>query len=209
MTTRKLRVGIVGCGSVAGHHVDAWRKNRAEVVAVCDVVEEKARGFALNHGVGSYFKSVDDMLENTKLDVVSICTPPQTHKQIALSCVGRGVNAFVEKPLALSYHDALELVKEAEARGVKLWATMNFLFTPTMKEARRMLNSGLIGRLRRVDAIVYAPQEVILRGGEGQLSKLPGGAFGEVPPHPIYLTQSILGRLELISKEFKKLSNSA
>jgi len=205
----KLRVAVVGCGFAANHHANAWRKNGGKVLAACDIAEEKAKHFASKHKIPFHFTSTDEMLQKAKPDVVSVCTPPQTHKQVVLDVVRAGINAFVEKPLALNYSDALEIVNEAKARGVKLWVTRTYLFTPTMMKAKKLVDGGAIGRLNRADLMVYAPREVILGADGGWLSSLPGGAFGEVLPHPIYIIQRFLGRLQLISAEFRRLSNSS
>ncbi|MCC6021351.1 MAG: Gfo/Idh/MocA family oxidoreductase [Thermoproteaceae archaeon] len=204
----KVRVGIAGCGRIAGSHVRAWRRAGAEVVAVCDVVESKAREFARMHGVRQYFKSVREMLDGAELDILSVCTPPQAHKQVALEAIERGVNVFIEKPLVTSYSDAVEIVERARSRGVKLGVTTNYLFTPVMAKVRDLVRAGAIGAVRRVDVIVYVPEDVILSAGGGWLESLPGGALGEVLPHPIYLLQSLLGRLEPLSVSSAKISKS-
>jgi len=203
-----VRVGIAGCGRIAGSHVRAWRRAGAEVVAVCDVVESKAREFARMHGVRQYFKSVREMLDGAELDILSVCTPPQAHKQVALEAIERGVNVFIEKPLVTSYSDAVEIVERARSRGVKLGVTTNYLFTPVMAKVRDLVRAGAIGAVRRVDVIVYVPEDVILSAGGGWLESLPGGALGEVLPHPIYLLQSLLGRLEPLSVSSAKISKS-
>ena len=178
----KVRVGIVGCGFVANYHVNAWRGVGAEVVAVCDVIEEKARGFARRHDIPLYFTSVGEMLDEVELDVLSVCTPPQAHKQVALEAIERGVNVFVEKPLVLSYPDALEVVERARSRNVKLGVTANYLFTPTMVKARDLVRKGSVGELKRVDVIVYAPEDVILSAEGAGSRACREGLLGRLSP---------------------------
>jgi predicted dehydrogenase len=203
-----MKIGIVGCGFVANYHVKAWRSVGAEVLAVADVIEDRARDFAHRHNIPYSFRSVEDMLNGVKLDVLSICTPPQAHKEVALEAVKRGVSVFVEKPLVLRYSDAVEIVNEVRSRGVKLGVTANLLFTPTMVKARDLVERGVVGELKRVDVVVYAPEDVILNPEGGWLKSLPGGVFGEVLPHPIYLLQSLIGKLDLISVSTARISRS-
>jgi predicted dehydrogenase len=151
---------------------------------------------------------VEDMLSRVRLDVLSVCTPPQAHREVVLEAVKRGVNVFVEKPLVLRYSDAVEIVNEARSRGVKLGVTANFLFTPTMVKARELVGKGVVGELKRVDVVVYAPEDVILSPEGGWLKSLPGGAFGEVLPHPIYLLQSLIGKLDVVSASTARISRS-
>jgi predicted dehydrogenase len=104
---------------------------------------------------------------NVELDVLSVTMPPQAHRIAALEAVRRGVSVFIEKPLVLKYSDAVEVIGEARSRGVKLGVTANYLFTPTMVKARELVRKGVISDLKRVDVIVYAPEDVILSGGSG------------------------------------------
>jgi len=201
-----MKVGIVGAGFVAQYHVKAWRNIGAEVVAVCDVVEEKAREFASRYRIPRYFKSVEEMVKSVKLDFASVCTPPQTHRDVALQLINAGVNLVVEKPLALSFAEALEIVEKAKSANVKVAPTANFIYTPLAIKAREMVRE--IGGIRRVDVVVYAPNAVISAKEGGWLNKLPGGAFGEVLPHPIYIAQSFLGKLSVISVHYARASNS-
>ena len=159
-----MKVGIVGCGFVANYHVKAWKNVGTGVLAVADIIEDKAREFAHRHGIPYYFKSVEDMLSRVKLDVLSVCTPPQAHREAVLEAVKRGVSVFVEK--------------------------------------------GVVGELKRVDVVVYAPEDIILNPEGGWLKNLPEGVFGEVLPHPIYLLQSLIGKLDLISASTAKISKS-
>jgi len=201
-----VKVGIVGAGFVAQYHIKAWRSIGAEVVAVCDVVKEKAKEFASRYRIPHYFKSVEEMVKNVRLDFASVCTPPQTHRDVTLQLINAGVNLVVEKPLALSFAEALEIVEKARSMNVKVAPTANFIYTPLAIKAREMVKE--IGGVRRVDVVVYAPNAVISKKEEGWLSKLPGGAFGEVLPHPIYIAQSFLGKLSVISVHYARVSNS-
>jgi predicted dehydrogenase len=204
----KMRVGIIGCGFVANCHVSVWKSVGARVLAIADTIEDKAREFARRYNLPHYFRSVEDMLDKMELDVLSVCTPPYTHKQIVLEAIKKGVNVFVEKPLVQRYSDVIEVIGEAKSRDIKLGVTANFLFTPTMVKARELIAKDAIGDLKRADIIVYAPEDVILNAESGWLNNLPGGVFGEVLPHPIYLLQSLIGRLDLISVSFAKISRS-
>ncbi|ADV64741.1 Gfo/Idh/MocA family protein [Desulfurococcus mucosus] len=202
----RLRVGIVGGGFAAGHHVKGWRANKAKVVAVSDIAVERARVFAESHGIPRYFSSLEEMLKDVELDVVSICTPPQTHREVAVKVAQANANMFVEKPLATSYSDAAEILNVARSKGVKVGVVSNYLYTPVSIKARRLVREGVIGPVCRVDIAVYAPREVVLARSGGWLESLPGHVFGEVLPHAIYILQDIIGKLDVVSVDFSRLS---
>jgi predicted dehydrogenase len=203
-----LKAAIIGAGFASQHHLRAWVSNGVRVEAVVDINGDRARDFAHRYDVKSWYTSVDDMIRDVRPDVVSICTPPHTHRDVAIKLIDEGVNTFVEKPLATNYSHVSEIIEKARSRGVKIWVVMNYLFTPWMIEARRILNRGVIGDIIRADVLFYAPQAVILGEG-GWLRDLPGGAFGEVLPHPLYLLQGVIGGLKLIDISFQKLSRSS
>ena len=76
-----MRVGIVGCGNIAGNHVTAFRAADTEVVACCDVAAGRAAAFAARHGVPTSVSTVDALLD-LGVDVVSVCTPHPTHEAV-------------------------------------------------------------------------------------------------------------------------------
>lgn len=103
-----LAVGIVGCGKVARHHVPALRAARGtELVAAFDVDAEAARttGAAV---AGSLAELID------RVDLVAVCTPPETHADIALAALAAGRGVLVEKPLAATLADANRIVEAAQ-----------------------------------------------------------------------------------------------
>lgn len=175
------------------------------MAAVVDMAAERAEECAREHGVPRFYASIDAALEEAELDVVDVCTPPTTHKDLILKAVRKGVNVFVEKPLTTSYADAVEVLKRAEERGVKLGVSNTYFFAPAVQKALRMAESV---EVRRADVVVHAPEGVALAENPGWLEDLPGGALGEVLPHPIYLLQAFVGRLEVVDARAAKLSGS-
>ena len=203
-----MKVGVVGCGSIAIDHIRSWRKVGAQVLGVAVIRKERAEECASKYTIPHYFISVDDMLDKIALDIVDVCTPPQAHKEVVLKAIERGVHAFVEKPFVLQYLDAIEVIEKAKSKGVKIGVTVNYLFTPTMTKARRLINRGDLGKIKRADILVYLPEAVLLREEVSWIKSLPGKAFGEVLPHPIYLLQYIIGDLEALSVFSTKIGRS-
>src|SRR5260221_8494125 len=99
--TEKLRFGLVGCGVIGPLHAEAITSlPDAEVVAVTDIVAEKAQKLATAYGAQAY-TDMDEMLEREKLDVVIICTPSGIHGEHACRAMRAGHHVIIEKPMEI------------------------------------------------------------------------------------------------------------
>jgi predicted dehydrogenase len=114
-----IRVGFVGTGGITRRHFGALDKLRdqAEVVAVCDVVEERAQAAAAPFGAKAYLSSYE-MLSREKLDALYVCLPPDAHVDQELAAAAKGIHLFVEKPLPLDIKKAEAISRAAEANGI-------------------------------------------------------------------------------------------
>lgn len=145
----KLRYGVVGVGGIGCLHAEtASRVEELELVAVADVVEERAKGVAESFKVKAYSSYVD-MLERERVDVISICTPHPTHAEIAIEAMKMGVNVLTEKPMAATVSQCLAMVAEARKRGVKLGVVFQNRFEPRLRKARSIVAAGELGDLYR------------------------------------------------------------
>jgi predicted dehydrogenase len=114
-----IRVGFIGTGNISRRHFTALAKLRdeAEVVAVCDLVEERARVAADPIGAHVYV-SPHEMFAREALDAVYICVPPDAHVDQELTCAAKGIHFFVEKPLPLDILKAEQIAAASRAAGV-------------------------------------------------------------------------------------------
>jgi len=192
----KLRVAIVGCGGVFKEHFNAYKRiDNTTVVAVCDINEEVAKRTARKIGV-SYYTDVSEMFEAESLDIVSICTPPQTHADIASKAILNGINTVVEKPMTATLEEAYAILNSLKRNPVKFMVIHNWLFSPTYLKARSLIKNGKIGNIIGVDIdLIESRNDPWLRDKHHWVHSLPAGRFSEILPHPIYLLQDLLGKL--------------
>jgi UDP-N-acetylglucosamine 3-dehydrogenase len=100
MSNTALRVGLIGCGGIAPVHLDSYRQDgRVRVVAVADVEEQRAAALAAQSGAAPY-TDYRQMIDEQRLDAVSVLTPPAFHREIAEAALAAGVHVLAEKPLA-------------------------------------------------------------------------------------------------------------
>ena len=100
--SKKLKVGIIGCGWIAGAHISEYKQMEdVEIVAGADLVPGKAEAFFRDNGVEGVrcYPSHKEMLDNEELDAVSICTYNRTHAECAIYALKKGVNVMLEKPM--------------------------------------------------------------------------------------------------------------
>ncbi|MGI9449388.1 MAG: Gfo/Idh/MocA family protein, partial [Geminicoccaceae bacterium] len=151
----KTRIALIGAGLIGREHAALIGKHpEAELVAIADVSVD-GRHYADSIGV-PYFKSYEDMLDQTKPDGAIVALPNSLHLPAGLACIGRGVPSLIEKPIADTMDAALQLATAAETSGVAMLIGHQRRHSPDIKEARRALQDGLIGDLVSVNGMWLA-----------------------------------------------------
>ncbi len=148
----KLRVAVIGTGFVGRVHVENIRRqNDAEVVAIADQTAEIAAGFGKALGIPRTAGDYRELLDDSSIHAVHICTPNKTHFPIAKDALDAGKNVICEKPLAMSAEEAARLVELANARDVVHATSYNLRFYPNVAQMRRMVATGELGDFLAVD----------------------------------------------------------
>jgi UDP-N-acetyl-2-amino-2-deoxyglucuronate dehydrogenase len=151
---KKLRFAVIGCGRIAPKHAESIvALEEAELVAVCDIVSEKAQAFADKYGAKPY-TSYEEMLEKEDLDVVTIATESDLHAPIGIAAAKAGKHVMVEKPMAMTLESADELIRTCHEAGVKLAVIHQNRFNKSVKLMRKALEEGRFGKLTHGQATV-------------------------------------------------------
>ena len=155
-----LNVAVIGTGNISPAHIKAYLEfpERCRIVALCDIYPEKAeakkKDFHID-GAKVYASHKDIIKDDIKIDLVSVCTPPFTHAQIAIDFLEAGVNVIVEKPMAASLHECDQML-EAERRSGKMLAVIaQNRFTDSYMKLKSVLDSGVIGRVLHAQVNSY------------------------------------------------------
>ncbi|WP_247009700.1 Gfo/Idh/MocA family protein [Halorientalis litorea] len=184
-----LRTAVIGAGVVAtnGHLPNLNRNPRVDLVAVCDMNQSRADSAAREHEIRAYY-DVEELLENEHLDWVHICTPVQTHVEIATTVINAGIPVLIQKPITLTVDELDQLAALSEENDVLLTPVHNQVFNPTVREVSERISDGEIGEIRGIDTI-YTAEGVPDETPRGDwVFDLPGGELEEGLPHPLYLT---------------------
>lgn len=144
----RLRVGLIGCGTVAqrGHLPGLLRSRRVIVVALADSDSKNLAKTASRFGISKTFTDYRAMLDD-KLDMVDICVPNHLHAEVAIDALKQGVHVLVEKPLATSVEDARRIVRTAEEQRLKLCEAKQWRYIPALRKAYEWYSRGKLGRL--------------------------------------------------------------
>ncbi|MBT6148226.1 MAG: Gfo/Idh/MocA family oxidoreductase [Gemmatimonadetes bacterium] len=159
-----LKVGVVGLRGIGNRHAQCHKQDPlSDLVAVCDVIKERAGEAAQKYGVKAYY-DVDDMIDGEGLDVVDVATGGNEngswHFEPAIAAIDAGKAVLVEKPLSNDIHEARDLVAAAAERDVYLGCNLNHYFTPPADRARQYMDEGHVGEL------VYCLHKMGFAGGE-------------------------------------------
>jgi predicted dehydrogenase len=150
---------VIAAGSQGWVHARGYLAAQAlgaRLAAVADTDADVARKLADDLGIPAAFDNHLELLETERPDVLSICTPPGTHLEIARAAVDAGVKAVhCEKPMATSYADALEMHRLATAAGVQLTVNLQRRFEPVHRFAREQIAAGVIGDVISIEG--YCP----------------------------------------------------
>lgn len=145
----KLRVGVIGAGAIAAfRHLPEYAANPDVVlVAVGDPRLERAQAAAARFGVPRAYADYHEMLAREQLDLVSVCTPNHLHAPSSIDALHAGTHVLVEKPMATTLRDADAIIAAAQQSGRVLMVDQNERFMPAHTTARRILESGELGRV--------------------------------------------------------------
>jgi predicted dehydrogenase len=147
-TVQTTRIGVIGCGRIAGlRHLPALaRLPEAQVVAVADEDSSRLRAAAERFGVGRRYDSHAELLADSNVDAVAVLVPATRHAEVALDALAAGKHVLLEKPVSLDIGDADRLVDACAASDRHLLVAYNLRWHRLVREARRMIAAGAIGQ---------------------------------------------------------------
>jgi predicted dehydrogenase len=151
---RKLRGAVVGCGFIAENgHLPAYRDHESslQIVAIADTnAARRARAAELVPSARVHEDAEAMLRETADLDFVDICVPPSEHARLAHLAFDRGLHVVCEKPLATTPEDARSMLEHAVRAKRVLFPCHNYKHAPVIRTVRRVLDSGVIGKINLV-----------------------------------------------------------
>lgn len=164
----KIKVGIIGTGGISNFHMRGYKAiSDVEVVAVCDIDENKVKAYAEQYNVPKYYTDYNEMMANEDLDAVSVTTWNSAHKGATIAALNGGANVICEKPMAMNSEEAEGMLNAAKANGKLLMIGFVRRFGNDASILKSFIDAGDMGD------IYFAKASYLRRNG------CPGGWFSD------------------------------
>ncbi len=152
-TAKKIRIGLIGCGSVSGVYLPHLTKSPyVEVVSVCDIKPERAKARAEQFQIPNQYPHIDQMLAGAEFDLMINLTNMQEHGRLNKIALLKRKNIWSEKPLANSYKEGLALLELSKKQNVRIWGAPAVVNSPQFAFMAKQINEGKLGKVAAAHA---------------------------------------------------------
>lgn len=196
-----LRIGLIGCGFMGRTHSNAYNrianffpelKQKPLLKAVCSRSEDKVRAFAKQWGYESAETDWRALVDRDDIDAIDICTPNDTHAEIAIAAAAKGKMILCEKPLSRTIAEGQKMVDAVEKAGVPNTVWYNYRRVPAVTLAKQIIDSGKLGKIFHYRANFLQDWTIspdLPQGGEGlwrlDIDAAGSGVTGDLLAHCI------------------------
>ncbi len=204
-----IKVGLIGCGRISKNHFETMKNlhDRIKLVAVSDIVEERAKEAAKTYG-GKPYKNYLEMLDKEEIDLAIICTPSGLHPMMGIEAANRGIHVLTEKPMGVRLQDADALIDACDKNKVQLFVVKQNRLNPGVAALRRAIDKGRFGRIFFINATVYwmRPQDYYDSAKWRGTWEFDGGAFLNQASHYVDLVQWFGGPVDKVMAQTATLA---
>jgi predicted dehydrogenase len=198
------KIAIVGCGDIAEHvYMAQMPKNeRARVVACCDLKPERIALFAEKFDIPHTYTDIDELLAKEDFDILMDTASIQAHYGINIKALKAGKHLYSQKPAGLTVAEATDMIEAAKASGVKFAASPIHMLRPDIKEAKRLVDQGVLGKISIIRAVAAhgGPEYFQYRVNDPSWFYEPGaGALYDLGVHALHMVTGILGPAKAVS----------
>jgi predicted dehydrogenase len=149
---KTLKTAIIGTGFMSWVHLDALHRTGGLVTGMLGSSESKSRAAAIQHGLNRVYLSIEEVLEDSEVDCIHVCTPNQSHFELVSKALKAGKHVLCEKPLAMNSDESAELVRLAKQHSQQATAVnYNIRFYPLCSEVRCRIQNGSLGNVLHVN----------------------------------------------------------
>ncbi|MCF8261143.1 MAG: Gfo/Idh/MocA family oxidoreductase [Melioribacteraceae bacterium] len=155
----EIRWGIIGCGDVtevkSGPAFN--RIENSKLIGVMRRNYDLAKDYAQRHRVPKYYSNADDLINDNEINAIYIATPPSSHKEYTIKSAEAGKPVYVEKPMAASYNECIEMSEYCAEKNVPLFVAYYRRELPLFKKVKELIDSGRIGEVHFVNLKLHLP----------------------------------------------------
>ncbi len=190
-----VNIGIIGCGRWGMAHIKTLNqiKERVDIDHIYASDIDIKSSEKVSRKVDGFFQNWRDMVDKKHLDIVAVVTPPESHAEISVELLSRGIDVLVEKPIATNLADATSILNASQTFGRVLSVGHLLRFHVAIKKALSKISSGLIGALERIEFTRITPREPAKSSDVFQALAIHGidtscFCFGELEPQRTHLS---------------------
>lgn len=206
----RKKIAVVGAGFFSQFHLEGWRQlPSVELVGLCDADPARAAVLAKKFDIARIFSDAAQMLDSTQPDLVDVVTPPASHAEVLDAVFQRSLPVICQKPFGVNYAQAVAMTQQAAVAGVQLIVHENFRFMPWFREAKRLIDTGVLGALHGIS--------FRLRPGDGQgadaylnrqpyFQTMPRLLVVETAIHLIDTFRYLLGEVDAVYARLRQLN---
>lgn len=199
MSAEKIGVGIIGAGLIAPAHAAGFQEvpDKVQVVAVCDLDRQKAEILAAMFDARVYM-DYQQLIDDSQVNLVDVLLPHHLHYPVAMAVLQARKHLLLEKPVAMTYRDSLEIYQAAKKAGVGFTVAENTRFIKAYIEAERLIKAGKLGDITLVRTFLPANERVRLSSDDfwGKKAAFGGGTLIDSGPHTFYLLKWLFGEVK-------------
>ncbi len=210
---KKLRIGVIGCGGIAGgKHLPALIQiPEVEIVALCDIIPERAEKFRTKYAPDAkVYEDYKDLLADVKPDVVHVCTPNRSHSEITVASMEAGCHVMCEKPMAINEAEAKKMLEAARRTGRKLTIGYQSRYRQDSVYLKKECDNGNLGEIYFAKAHAIRRRAVPTWGVFLNEYEQGGGPLVDIGTHALDLTLWTMNNYKpkyCVGRTFHKLND--
>lgn len=205
-----IKWGMIGTGAVTETKSGPgfYKAENSKLVAVTGIEIDQVKDYAKRHNVEHVFVTPEELISSDLVDTIYIATPPKYHKYYALKAIEAKKNVYIEKPIATTLEDCLEIKEAAEKNGVKIFTAFYRRGMKKFKKIKELIDSKKIGKIRYVDITLNQEIPENIKIGEALPWRFKkeisgGGIFLDMGIHTIDILDYIISPIKNIQSLVK------
>ena len=183
------KVGIVGFGRIGRIHFNSVKRLKdVKIIAVADSLAEKMTEVFDEYGIENYSNDFNAIINNPEIDTIFVCSPTDTHAEVAIAAAKAGKDIFCEKPIDFDIKRVEEVLAEVKKAGVSFQVGFNRRFDPNFSKAKKAILNGDVGQVHIIKITSRDPEAPPL-----SYVKSSGGIFADMTIHDFDMARFLAG----------------
>lgn len=200
MADNILRVAVVGMGNIGNVHARVYKEDpRCKIVAVCDIIKERADKAAATYGCPAFYSVKEMLASGIQIDAASMCTAGVEnggdHYQPTMELLEAGIHVLGEKPISNELPKAREMVALAKKKNLRYGINLNHRFTPAALRAKQWVEAGRLGEINMINMTLWI---------DNPNESSPWFHIRALHPHSLDVMRYFAGEVDKVQAFFKK-----